>query len=488
MRARQLYSFSMALSHWLIVRQAREALRNARPDEAQRLLGPLVADGHRKAWRMQREVAVAYAGAGEKALRADKPEDAWKVLLAAEAMNSGESRVSELRVALTRLGWAECRAAMEAGNPLHVVRTIAKLRERNTNLPELDAIEVAAQDWVLATEMADRGDFLLAQSTLDTVRNRKATFPTTGLESFANALSERHEQFRTAIAHLSEAADNTNWAEAAKWAGVAIAVAPNHREARTIQLRAWESLRPETLHHVGNGTASSRIPLAAVAGAAAAFAFAPTKVMSPAEPVASAGTNLPKRFLLWIDGVGGYLVCLSNRVTFGQATADGPIDVPLYADVSRMHAELTRDGEGYFVESTKGVQVNGTQANRVVLNCGDRFTLGATCQFHFRKPVAISSTARLELVSGHRLPLAVDGVLLMAENIILGGGSQVHIAIRGQETNVILYRSKDGIGIRFNGSFLVDNSPCRERANLSLPASVTAGDLSFTIEPVGTRL
>jgi len=482
----------MALSNWLIVRQAREALRNARPDEAQRLLGPLVADGHHKAWRMQREVAVAYAAGGEKSLRTDKPEDAWKVLLAAEAMNSGESRVSELRVALTRLGWAECRAAMEAGNPMHVVRTVAKLRERNTNLPELDALEVAAQDWVLATEMADRGDFLLARSTLDTVRNRKTTFPATGLVSFANALSERHEQFRTAIAHLSEASDETKWAEAAKWAGVAIAVAPNHREARTIQLRAWESLRTETLPHIGNGAASSRIPMAAIAGDAAAFAFAPTLV-SPPETVApmipsAGGTNLPKRFLLWIDGVGGYLVCLSNRVTFGQATADGPVDVPLYADVSRLHAELTRDGEGYFVESSKGVQVNGTYANRVVLNCGDRFTLGATCQFHFRKPVAISGTARLEVVSGHRLPLAVDGVLLMAENIILGGGTQVHIAIRGLESNVILYRSKDGIGIRCNGSFLVDNSPCRERANLSLPASVTAGDLSFTIEPVGTRL
>src|SRR5213078_2141129 len=50
---------------------------------------------------------------------------------------------------------------------------------------------------------------------------------------------------------------------------------------------------------------------------------------------------LPKRFFLWVDGVGGYLVCLSPRVTFGQATAEGPIDVPLFADVSRLHAEVT---------------------------------------------------------------------------------------------------------------------------------------------------
>ena len=96
--------------------------------------------------------------------------------------------------------------------------------------------------------------------------------------------------------------------------------------------------------------------------------------------------------------------------------------MPLFADVSRLHAEVSRDGEGYVLESTRGVQVNGAAAARAVLKCGDRVTLGATCQFVFRQPVPISPSARLELVSGHRLPLAVDGVLLMADNLILGPG------------------------------------------------------------------
>src|SRR5262249_59757954 len=59
---------------------------------------------------------------------------------------------------------------------------------------------------------------------------------------------------------------------------------------------------------------------------------------------------LPKRFFLWIDGVGAYLVCLGNRVSIGQATGEGPVDVPLFADVSRIHAALTRDTEGYLLE------------------------------------------------------------------------------------------------------------------------------------------
>src|SRR5205085_1968322 len=45
----------------------------------------------------------------------------------------------------------------------------------------------------------------------------------------------------------------------------------------------------------------------------------------------------PSQYLLWIDGVGGYLVCLSHRVTLGQANPESVVDIPLLADVSRHH-------------------------------------------------------------------------------------------------------------------------------------------------------
>src|SRR5262249_50670491 len=149
---------------------------------------------------------------------------------------------------------------------------------------------------------------------------------------------------------------------------------------------------------------------------------------------------LPKRFLLWVDGVGGYLVCLSNRVAFGQATGDGPVDVPLFADVSRLHAELTRDGEGYIVSSGQGVLVTGKEATRALLAAGDRITLGATCQFLFHKPVSVSSTARLELTSGHRLPVAVDAVLLMGNELMLGPAPDAHVVLPSVSAPVLIYR------------------------------------------------
>jgi hypothetical protein len=216
-------------------------------------------------------------------------------------------------------------------------------------------------------------------------------------------------------------------------------------------------------------------------------AVAPASVLR-ARADLSGGAPLPKRFLLWVDGVGGYLVCLSNRVTFGQATAEGPVDVPLFAEVSRTHAEVTRDGEGYVIESGRGIRVNGDEAKRALLAAGDRVTLGSSCQFLFHKPVPVSSSARLELTSGHRLPVAVDGVLLMGNELMLGPGPEAHVEVPGLEEPVLIYRSKDGLGVRVPGKFTIDDRLCADRAALPLPAVVSCDAFTFAVEPVSGRL
>lgn len=493
----------IALTPWLTLRQAKEALQAGRPEDAHRLLEPLLVEGHRKAFRLLREVALTFVARGERQLRADSPEGAWRELLAAEALNTGEPRVGELRQSLTRISLAECRAALEAGRPTHVIEMATRLKERHVRHPDLSSLEDAAHDWLLAAEMADRGDFPLATATAERLKRRIVLCPTTGLDEFISQLQQRHQGFTRAFEALNDAAQARHWREAARCADEVIAVAPQHREARQVQLRAWEAMQPSTASYHANGFDSNIIPLRsavpdAVDPLAETRAAPPTRDSRPGQvdlhykPAStSAGIGsiaLPKRFFLWVDGVGGYLVCLSNRVTFGQATADGPIDVPLFADVSRLHAEMTRDGEGYLLESTRGVQVNGNASAKSVLKCGDRVTLGQTCQFLFRQPVPVSPSARLELVSGHRLPMAVDGVLLMADNLILGSGSRVHITIPWLQNNVILYRTKDGLGLRYDGDFSVDNRLHKLRASLTLPAAVSSEMFSFALEPVGTRL
>src|SRR5262249_4474862 len=190
--------------------------------------------------------------------------------------------------------------------------------------------------------------------------------------------------------------------EAMQLADRALAIAPNHVEARKVRARAWRAVEPPTV-------------VAALA--------------APAAPPPEPAIESPKRLLLWIDGVGGYLVCLGNRITLGQASPDNYVDVPLFADVSRLHATLTRDTEGYLLEAVRPLQVNGKPVEKALLQEGDRITLAGRCQMQFRQPVAVSATGRLDLVSGHRLRLSVDGVVLMADTLVLGPEGPAHIAM-----------------------------------------------------------
>jgi hypothetical protein len=198
-------------------------------------------------------------------------------------------------------------------------------------------------------------------------------------------------------------------------------------------------------------------------------------------------TQPSHQFLLWVDGVGGYLVCLGNRVTFGQATPENRVDVGLFADISRLHAAVSRDAEGYLLESFREARVNGRSVDRTLLRSGDRVTLGACCQLHFRQPVPVSASARIDLVSGHRLWLAVDALLLMADTLVLGSGAQVHVALPEVRSPLILFRLQEGLGVRYAGSFTVNGKPCRERATLEPGATIASDEFSLTLEPIAGR-
>lgn len=485
---------------WLALRQAREALRTGQPDEARRLLEPLVAEGYRKAIVLTREVARAYLAWADRHLRADDAESAWRDLLAAESLNTGEEAAVRLRQTLTRLGLAECRAALEAGHPLRVLESIARLRDRGVRSPEFDVLESASQKWLLASDQADRGDFELAITSLNHALNRLDPILAAGVIRFQSELEKRQVRFHEARTRLNAAAEGKRWREAVGSADAVIAVAPDHREARALRVRAWEALHPATAAYPGRGEAEETDSIVSLEvsdtermdvhrarhgnGASSGNGW-----LRSSDPVPLPGSpGLPKRFLLWVDGVGGYLVCLAPRVTFGQATADGPVDIPLFADVSRLHAELTRDQEGYVVESGRDIQINGVPVKRSALKPGDRVTLGATCQFQLLQPVPISPTVRLELVSGQRLPLAVDGVILMAESLILGPSPQVHVRLPWAEANVILYRSGEGLGVRYDHPFSLDGRPVQGRASLSIPSQISTERFGFAVEPVGSRL
>jgi hypothetical protein len=188
-----------------------------------------------------------------------------------------------------------------------------------------------------------------------------------------------------------------------------------------------------------------------------------------------------------VDAVGGYLVCLDDQIVLGRAGHDSQADVPLMGDLSRHHATLVRGGDAYLLRAHQPTFINGQAIETAALHDGDVIRLGSTVELEFRQPSPVSSTARLAIVSRHRLPLAVDGILLMAETCIIGSSPQAHIRATGLTEPVILYRQGAAIWCRAAGGFEVDGRACAARAPLTLQSSILGDGFSFSLEPLGTK-
>jgi hypothetical protein len=194
-------------------------------------------------------------------------------------------------------------------------------------------------------------------------------------------------------------------------------------------------------------------------------------------------TTAQGRFRLWIDAVGGFLVCLGDEVALGQAAAEGSPDVPMLADLSRRHAIVRRDAEGYVIEPVRPVKIDGRTIDRpTTLADGRVIELGNGVRLRFRRPHPLSATARLDFVSPHRTSPSVDGVLLMADSCIVGPGPQSHVVARELGGEVVLFRQGDGLACRSKGTFQVDGKECVDRGGLTTHSRVVGGDFSFTLE------
>jgi len=191
------------------------------------------------------------------------------------------------------------------------------------------------------------------------------------------------------------------------------------------------------------------------------------------------------RFLLWVDAVGGYLVCLGDEVTLGQPVGSKGLDVPILGDLSSRHARIWRDGGGYLIEAIREVRVDDRLVRRVAL-LGERseIQLGDSVKLLFRRPHALSATARLDFLSRHRTEPSVDAVLLMADSCVLGPKPHSHVFCRHWPREVVLYRHDDDLYCRSRGVVEIDGVRRRGRSPVSRSSRVLGDRFSFSLEQI----
>lgn len=209
---------------------------------------------------------------------------------------------------------------------------------------------------------------------------------------------------------------------------------------------------------------------------------------SPVRPAAAAGQDEDAergergdRFVLWIDGVGSYLLLLGESVTLGRAGSSNSPDVALAADILGVHAQILRVDHDYFLVPRGPTTVGGSPVDRHLLADGDEIRLGPRTPVTFRLPTRLSSTAILKLKGSTRLSGDVRSVILLDENVVFAPPGKGHLPVPKLEDRVVLSRAPGGFRCLCPVPLVIEGRIRSKSEILPTGVPVEAGPLTFTL-------
>jgi hypothetical protein len=452
----------------LTLRRAEEAVRSERFEEALELARrPEVAD-RCQAGQLRNRIALRFIDRAREHVRQGHSNAAWHDLRQAELAGAPTPKVVQVRGELTARGAAEIRQALDAADPNQAMTLADDLRNRGADSADLRRLHEAAAVWSHAQRAARVGEFGRAVELLETAAKQLGGHECVNQK--LKAMQRDRERATELRSNLQGALAAQNWVQVLQTADSFLEIAPHCREV--------EQSRNEALRRLGvRVTSATNTPR-------------PRNLddTPSVRGLIETKNGARNRFILWVDGVGGFLVCQGNVVTLGQASPGCTVDVPILGDLARQHATIVRDGEGYSIRSDRELAINGRAARQATLREGDVIRLGRSIDLKFTMPCPVSGTARLELISRHRLHLSLAGILLMADTCVLGPSAQTHVQVPGATGQVVIYRQGDRLNCRGDGVLDIDGQPHESRGPLRNSSRVIAGDFSFSLEPLGSPL
>ncbi|MGE0761580.1 MAG: FHA domain-containing protein, partial [Pirellulaceae bacterium] len=231
---------------------------------------------------------------------------------------------------------------------------------------EVQAVRQTLRVLDAAMHLMAHGKFEEANEQLRRARELCPTWAVTG--PLAEECREKQRQTRPLAEALFQSLSAENWPRVMQLADSLLAFAPQWKAARQARQRAWQQAGTR-LDSTVAGQRDGDWQETEERGAAMTRGSADDRVRGG-------------RFLLWVDGVGGYLVCLGDEVALGQQVPGNDVDVPILGDLSRRHARIRRSGEGYVIEAAQPLRVNGQVANPArSLADGDELELGSGIRF-----------------------------------------------------------------------------------------------------------
>jgi hypothetical protein len=460
---------------WRIkLREAQTALRSGRLDEAGRLLRQTELQQYQPAQKLSAQVAQRMVRRGRQHLAQCDTSAGWHDLELACHLAGETDEVTKLRGQLVERAVAEIERYLSADDPDAAMDRIKRLKSRGLDSSRLRALGQIAQRLHQARTHAERGELAEAEKAAAAALALRPDWKV--LRGHEQSYSQKAARGRKITQALHKALSEQKWPTVLNAAEALLEMSPQSAMALDARRRAWQAVGSDVEASPPHGEKAAR--RAAWRKSTSAGLRAP-KVDTVGIP------NTESRFVLWIDAVGGFLVCLGDEILLGQPVPGSALDVPIHGDLSRRHAKIRRDGETYLLDPLRETRVDGREVKQLTeLADGALIELGQSVQLRFRKPHPLSGTARLDFESHHRSHPGTDSVLLMADTCVLGSKANSHVVCRDWSEEVMLFRQGDDLSCRSKQPFEIDGRPTQGRGPMTHNSQVTGDQFSLSLEAV----
>ena len=466
------------------LQEARRAFKEGRLEQASRIVSERQLRDFRQARELSAQIADEVALRAHDKFEAGQSTAGWRDMELARQIGGQSPAVEQLEQAVCNRSVERVFQMLASGQTPAAQLTLHKMAARNCRGGLHEKLDALTKNLLQAERLLAEGNSSQSQRPLESAHaltkqisaelGRMQSNGCGNLLKRIEELSSEGEQHRQASEQLLSAIEKKEWRDVLMVADRLLATAPSDKVALSARKQAW--------HEVGLHATQIHQPNKQLI---APIGLTDTQRAASASPNDTMAGSEAKRFLMWLDSVGGYLVCTDNEVVLGQPTPEQSIAVPILADLSRRHAVLRREANGYTLEALGTVFVDGKEVKDTV-SLGNRheIQLGDSVRLDFEKPHALSATARLTVRSSHRTQPRADAILLMAESCVLGPKSHCHVNCKDWPGELILFRQGEQLLCRATQPINVDGNPGEGPMPLDESSRIEGEDFALSLEAV----
>ena len=395
----------------------------------------------------------------------------WRDLRQAETFNPEYGPLLEARANLTKSVMAEVEGLLHRGEPGLAEERLHRLVRRVGASGPIEHLRVLTGHLTRANGLARIGKFGDAIQEWEMAERLQPDWK--WLSTRVQECRLKQQQFRRADQALHLAMMQEDWSAALEHAETLLTVAPQYGPARAARRRAWGRV----------GLAVTQTYPGAKRLSAAVCRAGTQPLQSDSQEGTVAGRVPGVRLQMWVDAVGGYLICLGDEIVLGPPTLEANADVALVADLSRRHAVIRREQGAYLLEPRRQVKLDRQPLTEVsTLADGQLIELGDGVELRFRQPHPLSATARLDPVSHHRTQPAADAVLLMADTCVLGPDWKNHVVCREWHSEVVLFRQGEELFCRSESDLIINGKQALGPAAVESGTQIEGESFALSVE------